>query len=134
MTDSAASQIPGMFCTLCSYEALFGPCHVQTLNLAAMLAVAMCEAGRQEEGRRLLERALNDLTKHHGRHHPVRMRALAAWAVLLRRERNWQAALAVQRELIDCQSQALGPDHPESLAARNQLATMLGTMTGVLPA
>ena len=49
--------------------------------LATALAVALCDSDRREEGR-LLERAIRDLTKHHGSQHPVRIRALEAWSNL----------------------------------------------------
>ena len=72
-----------MMATLACYEGLFGPCHPQTLTLATALAVALCDADRREEGQRLLQRAIGDLTKHHGTHHPVRIRALEAWSAIV---------------------------------------------------
>jgi hypothetical protein len=134
MTNPAAPQIPGLLCTLASYEGLFGPYHPQTLAVATMLAVALCNSSRRDEGRKLLERTLADLTKHYGRHHPIRVQALEAWAALLCQEANWQAALAAQHELLECRTDALGADHPESLAAREHLTRTLGAMTSAFPA
>lgn len=68
--------------TLACYEGLFGPYHPQTLALTTSLAVALCASGNSAEGMRLLERAIGDLTKHHGRHHPVLIRALEAWSAV----------------------------------------------------
>jgi hypothetical protein len=83
MTRQNADEIPGMMATLACYEGLFGPYHPQTLALATALAVALCEADRREEGKRLLARAIGDLTRHHGTHHPVRVRALEAWSAIV---------------------------------------------------
>jgi hypothetical protein len=83
MTPASTKEIPGMMATLASYEGLFGPYHPQTLALTTALAVALCDSDRREEGRRLLERAIRDLTKHHGSHHPVRIRALEAWSAIV---------------------------------------------------
>jgi hypothetical protein len=99
-------HIPGMLATLTSYEGMFGPYHPQTLGLATALAVALCSAGRSQEGRALLQRALLDLTKHYSPRHPLRMRALEAWCDMLRQDGDWPAALVIQRELRDCREPA----------------------------
>ncbi len=124
------NYIPGMLATLASYEGMFGPYHPQTLALTTVVAVALYADGSRADGKRLLERAVGDLTKHHGKHHPIRIRALEAWSALLRQEENWQAALPVQRELLDCRTHLLGHDHPESLAVRNDLSATLLALTG----
>ncbi len=93
--------------TLASYEGMFGPYHPQTLAMTTALAVALCASGRRGDGRRLLERALADLTQYHGKHHPARIRALEAWSALLCQEGDWQAALPVQRELLECRTPLL---------------------------
>jgi eukaryotic-like serine/threonine-protein kinase len=118
-----------MLATLACYEGMFGPYHPQTLALATLLAVALCASGSRVEGRRLLERTVLDLTKHHGNHHPARIRALEAWSALLCREEDWKAALAVQRELLECRTHLLGQDHPESLAVRNDLSATISLLT-----
>jgi hypothetical protein len=120
-----AREIPGMMATLASYQGLFGPYHPQTLAMTTVLGVALCASGSRVEGRRLLERAVEDLTRHHGRNHPARIRALEAWAGYLCQEQDWEAALPVQRELLDRRTESLGWDHPDSLAARDQLAATL---------
>jgi eukaryotic-like serine/threonine-protein kinase len=121
--------IPSMMATLASYEGLLGPYHPQTLAITTALAVALCAAGSRADGRRLLERTVADLTKHHGKHHPVRVRALEAWSNLLCQEGDWKAALPVQRELLECRTQLLGQDHPEALAVRNDLSATLSALT-----
>jgi hypothetical protein len=124
------AEIPSMLATLASYEGLFGPYHPQTLAVKTALAVALCASGHRADGRRLLERAAADLTKYHGRHHPVRIRALQQLSAVLCREGDWQAALPVQQELVECRTRALGGEHPDSLAARNDLSLTLGALTG----
>ena len=118
-----------MLATLASYEGFFGPYHAQTLAMTTRLGVALCNCGHSDQGKQLLTRALEDLTKHHGRHHPVRIRALEAWSTLLCQERDWKAALPVQRELLDCRTHLLGQDHPESRALRNTLSATLYALT-----
>jgi hypothetical protein len=117
-----------MMATLASYQGMFGPYHPQTLAMTTVLAVALYASGNHMEGRRLLERAIADLTRHHGKHHPIRIRALDAWSSILCQERDWQAALPVQRELLDCRTHLLGEDHPESLAVRNDLSTTVSAL------
>lgn len=117
-----------MMATLASYEGLFGPYHPQTLAMTSVLAVALHASGSPEDGRRLLERAVVDLTKHHGRYHPIRIGALEKWSKLLCREQDWKAALPVQQELLDCRTHLLGEDHPESLAVRNDLYATLSLL------
>lgn len=133
MTHSTATQtapeIPSMMATLASYEGMFGPYHPQTLAMTTVLAVALCGSGNRALGRKLLERAVQDLTRHHHRHHPARIRALEALSALLCQEVDWAAALPVQRELLECRTGLLGQDHPESLAARNDLSVTLRQLT-----
>jgi hypothetical protein len=130
MSQESLREILSMTSTLACYEGFFGPYHPQTLALTTVLAVALCASGRHVDGRRLLERAVADLTKHHGRHHPVRIRAVEELSALLRQEGDWKAALPVQRELLECRTHLLGQDHPESLAVRNDLSTTLSALTG----
>jgi hypothetical protein len=115
------SEIPRMAATLYSYERFFGPYHPQTLDLTTVLAKALLESGHQELGRRLLERAVGDLTKHLVRFHPVRLRALELWLALLCKERDWPRAVMVQRELLDWRLDLFGADHPEAAAAQENL-------------
>ena len=124
-----ALEMPSMIATLASYQGLFGPYSTQTLAMTIVLAVALYDSGNSNDGRRLLERAAEDLTRHHAKHHPIRIRALEAWSTLLRQEGEWQAALPVQRELLECRTHVLGEDHPDSLAARNNLSATLSALT-----
>ena len=118
-----------MMATLASYDSLFGPYHPQTLAMTAVLAVALHASGFAPDGRRLLERAVADLTKHHGRHHVVRIRALEKWSALLCQEEDWKAASLVQQELLECRTDLLGRDHPETLAVQGDLCATLTLLT-----
>ena len=122
-----------MLATLAAYEGCFGPYHFQTLAMTTILAEALCACGHRGAGRRLLERAVEGLTKYHGRYHPARLRALQAWSALLCQEQDWKAAVPVQRELLDCRKHVLGPDHPEALAARDNLSTTLSSLLSNSP-
>lgn len=114
-----------MMATLNSYQGFFGPYHAQTLALTTVLAEALWNSGQRVIGKQLLRRAIGDLTKHHGRHHPARLRALVVLSVLLCQDEDWNAALPVQQDLLDCRIQMLGPDHPEALSARDRLSLTL---------
>ena len=75
-----------MQATLACYEGLFGPYHPQTLAVTVALAEALSASGNRADARRLLERAIFDLAKHHGRQHPLCVRAVDAWSRLLGQE------------------------------------------------
>jgi hypothetical protein len=93
-----STQIPSMQATLASYEGLFGPYHPQTLAVTVALAEALAASGNRGDGRRLLERAIFDLAKHHGRQHPLCVRALGSWSTLLHEDRD--APLASKRDIV----------------------------------
>jgi hypothetical protein len=87
-----------MQATLASYEGMFGPYHPQTLAVTVALAEALSASGNRGDGRRLLERAIFDLAKHHGPHHPLCIRALDAWSKLPGQERD--SPLSSKRDIV----------------------------------
>jgi hypothetical protein len=93
-----STQIPSMQATLASYEGLFGPYHPQTLAVTVALAEALAASGNRGDARRLLERAIFDLAKHHGRKHPLCIRAVEAWSTLLHEDSG--APLASKRDIV----------------------------------
>ena len=125
MQSTSQIEIPGMLATLCSYENLFGPCHPQTLCLMTHLGTAYWQAGEPRRARPLLERAVRDVGRHLGEGHDLRLRALVTLRDLLAAQRDYAKAASVQKELLECQTQRLGGDHPETLAMREKLALML---------
>jgi len=119
------AEFPGMLATLCLYESWFGPYHPHTLSLMAQLAIAYWQVGETDYARPLLERAIRDLGRYLGREQELRLRAMAALRDLLLAKGAYQRAAAVQNELLECQIERLGRDHPETLASRAHLATIL---------
>jgi hypothetical protein len=109
------AELPGMLATLCSYERCFGPYHPQTLSLTAQLAIAFWHAGETGYARALLERSVRDLGRYLGREQGLRVQALAALRDLLLAQGDYGQAGAIQSELLACQVELLGSDHPETL-------------------
>ena len=60
-----------------------------------------------------------------GRNHDLRLRTLAALGDLFVRPGDYHRAAAVQKELLHCRSERFGIDHPETLATRAGLGTIL---------
>jgi hypothetical protein len=114
-----------MLATLCSYESWFGPYHPQTLRLMAQVAIAYWHAGEPGLARPLLEQAVRDLGRHLGADHDLRLLAIATLRDLFVEQRDYEKAAAVQKELLESQTQRLGGDHPETLATRAHLAKLL---------
>ena len=98
------------------------PYHPHTLRFLAEVAGAYWVHGELALARTLLERAVRDLGRHLGRGHDVRLRALARLRDLLIEQGEHAHAFAVQRELVDCCTERFGAEHPETLAARAELA------------
>lgn len=119
------NDLPSMLSTLCSYENLFGPYHPQTLHLMVGAGLAFWHYGECTYARPLLERAVRDLGRHLGREHEARLSAITALRDLLLSLGDYERAQAAQMELLECQRLRLGPDHPEAVAARDDLATIL---------
>ena len=119
------AELPSMLATLCSYECFLGPYHPQTLRLMAHVAIACRQAGENRHARILLERVIRDLSRHLDQEHALRLRALATLRDLLLDQGECERAGAVQAEILECQIQRLGGDHPETLASRRRLATLL---------
>lgn len=53
------------------------------------------------------------------------MRAITALRDVLVEQRDYERAGAVQRELLQCQVERLGGEHPDTLATRGELAMIL---------
>jgi hypothetical protein len=53
------------------------------------------------------------------------MEAIAALRDTLVAQRDYKRAAEVQGELLECRIQRLGMEHPETLSARTDLATIL---------
>ena len=128
-TESAAPideiELPSMMATLCSYESWLGPYHPQTLALTVQIAIAYWRVGEPNRARPLLERTIRDLGRHLGPGHDLRMWAMSALREILVAQRDYGRAGEVQGEILECRIQCLGREHPETLAARADLAMIL---------
>ena len=118
-----------MLATICSYENWFGPYHPQTLLLTAQAGIACWQAGETRLARVLLERAIRDLGRISlgqtwGEDHGLRLQALVALRDLFEAQRDYERAAAAQKELMACQARRLGDEHPETVAARADLARL----------
>jgi hypothetical protein len=120
-TQFNRADLPSMLATLCTYECWFGPYHPQTLYLMAKVALACRQSGELVHARILLERVVTDVGRFMGRNHDLRLRAIANLADLFVTQRDYARAAAVQGELLECQTQLLGSDHPDTLATRASL-------------
>ncbi|HEY7339158.1 MAG TPA: tetratricopeptide repeat protein [Bryobacteraceae bacterium] len=113
-----------MMATLCLYESWFGPYHSQTLNMMTTVAVAYGEQGELAEACRLLEMVLRDIQRLANPNHGLRLRALSALRDFWLQRDDPLKAAAAQKEVLACQAEALGAEHPETLAARQYFATL----------
>jgi hypothetical protein len=117
--------LASMFATLCSYESLFGPYHPQTFCLMIQVAEACSQAGEFDHARPLLERVVRDAGRYLGRDHNLRLRAIAALRDVSIAQRDYERAGMALTELLECQVELLGEDHPETLETRANLTLIL---------
>lgn len=96
------SELHSMIATLCSYEALFGPYHLQTLQLMIEVGAACVNRGEYGPAECLLERAIKDLGRLHGSQHDARLRGLAILRNLCVSRGDLERAGSLQRELLEC--------------------------------
>jgi hypothetical protein len=119
------SELQSMLATLCYYQDCFGPYHPHTLRLMTQVGIAYSQAGEQPVARGLLERVVRDLGRVLGADHDLRLRAIAALRDLFVSQGDYERAVSVQRELLECQTQCLGSDHPDTIATRVNLTRIL---------
>lgn len=104
-----------MIATLGSYDSLFGPCHMQTLSLAAKIAEQLSESGEMKLARRLFQRVVRDVARSAGRTHATRVNALRNLKDLLLEEGDLHAAIAAQTEMAGCWALIAGKTQPKPL-------------------
>lgn len=110
-TDSAQAaelpaQLPAMLATLCSYDRLFGPRHIQTLSLTAHIAEAFWAAGDRRSARCLLDRVVKSLSRTNA----TRISALATLRDVALEEDDVRKAIALQAEITECRRLTGGPE------------------------
>jgi hypothetical protein len=124
-TNTNRTELPAMLATLCSYENWFGPYHPQTLRLMTQVAIACWHSGEPEYARAMLEKAIANLGKSVGLNHDLRLSAMVALRDLFISQHDFQKAAVVAKELLECESERLGNQHPETMAIRANLAQLL---------
>lgn len=124
-SSTPAAELPGMMATLCMYEGWLGPYHPNTLQMAITLAMAMGQQGELTGACCLLEKVLRDLQRLLKPDYRLRLRAVTALRDCLLQLRDPAKAAAAQRELVACQTDLNGAEHPETLEARHYLALLL---------
>ena len=122
---SRAEDLTSMMAMLCSYDSLFGPHAPQTMRLTKDVGIACWRCGETGYARALLTRAIRDLGQYLGRSNEARMEAAVALLELLVEQREYENAMALQNELIDCVVERFGAAHPETLAIRNRFVALL---------
>ena len=110
-----------MLATLCSYDRLFGPRHIQTLSLTAHIAEVLRAEGDTRSAQCLLHRVVGYLSRTHA----TRISALNTLRDLALQEADVPKAIALQTEIAECRRLADGPEAPETIAARSQLGELL---------
>ena len=113
-------------------ERTLGPDSPTILTIRANLAAAYDQAGRTAEAITLLERALTDAERTLGPNHPHTL-AIRSNLGAVRETAPFQGNLGVVREIAETitllertiadRERILGPDHPDTLATCNNLAT-----------
>ena len=121
-----AVELPAMMATLCSYDRLFGPRHIQTLSLTAHIAEVLWAAGDARSARCLLDRVVMNLS----RTHVMRISALNTLRDLALQEDDVRKAIVLQTEIAECRRLADGPEAPETIAAKSHLGALLMSHSG----
>lgn len=116
-----AADLPAMLATLGCYDNVFGPRHSQTLTLAAHIAEVVLGLGQPQAARTLLERVVRDLNRTHA----TRVSALRTLRDLCIEQADMAKAAAVQNEISECWLLLVGPDAPQTVAARADFEALL---------
>lgn len=118
------AELASMLATLCWYENWLGPYHPRTLSLMAQVGDVCSKAQEFAIARPLLERVVRDGDRHLGRAHELRLEAMTALRDLLLAMNEFESAVRIQGEILECQAERFGADHPRAQAARENLATI----------
>jgi hypothetical protein len=124
-SSAAADELPSMMATLCVYENWFGPFHTHTLQMMTLVAIAQAQRGAFAEACRLLERVLRDIQRLARPNHNLRLQAATTLRDCWLQQRVLLKATAAQKEVLNCQIERFGVEHPEAVAARKLLASLL---------
>jgi tetratricopeptide (TPR) repeat protein len=118
------AEIEGLWATLESNAELFGPCHPETLAVAHSLATAFWCSGEIDRAIGLLDQALDRLTSL-DEDHPMRADILSTLGEIMFEQQHLEQAGEVRREVWECRVRHAGANHPDTLAAKGDLAAVL---------
>ncbi len=120
-----SDEIQGLLATLDSSIDRLGPHDPQTLAVVHKLAIAAWCAGNIDGAVGLLDQTLDHLTSSFASEHPMRMDVLSTLGEIMFEQRHLEQAGAILREVLECRVRHAGANHPSSLAAKGDLATVL---------
>lgn len=103
------------------YDVVLGRSHPETLVTRYNLGLAYRDAGKRDESRGILGWALADAECHLGRNSPITIRIRSGLADSVALDRLPEG-LMLRHRIADESEETFGPDHPETLIARNNLA------------
>jgi hypothetical protein len=121
----SATELPSMVATLNSYEAMFGPYHVQTLALTVQIARVLWSLGEAQAAQRLSERSAQCLARGRDEASSLRLAALTTLRDLFLEQGDSKKAIAVQKEIAECLTRLAGVDDPRVTNEKADLANML---------
>jgi cellulose biosynthesis protein BcsQ len=109
---------------LARYRQKFGADHVFTLACENNLAIFLRRLGHAEEAGTIAERVADRIEAALGRDHPYTLACLINQANALYDLGRYPDAFAIDEDIYPriASRKALGPDHPDSIAAANNLA------------
>ena len=111
-----------MLATLCWYENWLGPYHPRTLSLMAQVG----DVSRKRKNLRLPARCWSassrDGDRHLGRAHELRLEAMTALRDLLLAMNEFESAVRIQGEILECQAERFGADHPRAPGCTRKLS------------
>jgi cellulose biosynthesis protein BcsQ/tetratricopeptide (TPR) repeat protein len=109
---------------LARHRQKFGVDHLFTLACENNLAIFLRRLGQAEEAGAIAERVANRIEAALGHNHPYTLACLINRANALYDLGRYPEALAIDEEIhpLISSRQVLGPDHPDSIAAANNLA------------
>jgi tetratricopeptide (TPR) repeat protein len=110
---------------LAGREQALGKKHPDAFLARVNLAAALLSNEKLRSAEKLLKYVLHASGTHAGGARQARVAALYNLAVIYHRKQRYKAAEVSFREVVRIRAAELGADHPDTLAARNELARVL---------
>jgi hypothetical protein len=102
-----------------------GPHNETTLATAHKLAIAMWRANEVQGAVDILNQALICIESSFGKEHPMRTDVLCTLGQIMFEIQHLERARMIQQEVVESRVRQQGPNHPSSIAAKNDLAEVL---------